>query len=121
MSQKKHYQLPSLWATILCLFSFFLLYQINKTDEIPLLQSNSQEVVIIEFHVLPNLIAGQVEGTFQHNVIRNLPKTTLQKAAIFPSLRDCYFSVLVLKTSLSYRPGNYFCKIFDTSIFSNAP
>lgn len=121
MNHKKQYQFPSFWATVICILSFCFFYQIYNADKFPLSQSNSEAIAITELQVLPVLIPGQVEGTFQHIVIRNLPKTTLQKATIFPSLKDSYFSELVLKTSLSSRPGNYFCKIFYSSIFSNAP
>ncbi len=121
MSQKKHYQLPSLWETTICIFSFFLFYQINKTDKLPLLESNVQEAGVIKLQVLPILDPGQVEGTFQQIVIRNFTKTTIQKAALYPSLRDSYFSVLVLKNSLIKQPENYFRRLFNSSIFSNAP
>lgn len=121
MKQKKYKKFVPSWAAFICIFSIFLLYQIKKTDSSRHFQNSTEADSFTELHVLPLLIPGQVEGTFQHNLIRNLPKTTLHKATILPSLKDCYFSSLVLKTAQSSNAGNYFYRIFKTSIFGNAP
>lgn len=121
MNQKKQIKFLPFYAGITCFLFLFLLFQTNVSSKFPTIAGNSESASISELQELPILVPGQLDGTFSNNVIRTLSKTSLQKATIFPSLRDCYFSILILKTSLSTRPGNFYSKIFNTSIFGNAP